>query len=223
MVFTVDKNKVNYGGVYEIESLTNGKKYVGSSIDIKRRWGNHKSMLRRGCHSNPHLQSAWDKYGKKYFMFRVLVYTEPEEGLRLEGLLLAANNHEYNIGLVATSAMLGRHHSRASRKKISKALKGRAKPPRTEEHRRNIGKAEMGEKHYLYGKHRTEEFRRKLSQANIGSNHPQWISLSEDELEEMKTLREQGYYYKEIGEVLGITEGTARRRLQGISYSRYTK
>ena len=37
--------------------------------------------------------------------------------------------------------------------------------PRTEEHRRHTSEAELGEKHWLFGKHHSEETRRKISQA----------------------------------------------------------
>ena len=42
-------------GVYVITNLTNKKIYIGSSIDIKVRWSNHKSELKRGVHNNKYL------------------------------------------------------------------------------------------------------------------------------------------------------------------------
>ena len=52
-------------GIYSIRNKINGKKYIGSSVDIYRRWGVHLRNLVRHRHPNEHLQRAWDQYEKK--------------------------------------------------------------------------------------------------------------------------------------------------------------
>ena len=59
-------------GVYRITNIDNGKIYIGSSKDIKKRWQQHKKELREGIHANKYLQHAWNKYGEKCFVFDVL-------------------------------------------------------------------------------------------------------------------------------------------------------
>src|SRR3989304_1436717 len=59
-------------GIYKIINKTNGKYYVGSSNDIIGRWFTHKSQLNRNNHCNPHLQRAWNKYGKDNFEFIIV-------------------------------------------------------------------------------------------------------------------------------------------------------
>jgi group I intron endonuclease len=59
-------------GIYSITNKLNDKIYVGSSVDIKNRWRQHKHSLRKGSHPNKHLQSSWDKYGEASFEFSVL-------------------------------------------------------------------------------------------------------------------------------------------------------
>lgn len=49
-------------GIYLI-STPNGSKYVGSSIDIHRRWKEHRSQLNQNMHHSKSLQSAWKKHG----------------------------------------------------------------------------------------------------------------------------------------------------------------
>lgn len=63
-------------GIYCIESSTSGKRYVGSSLDIIRRFNEHKQRLNRDVHVNKHLQSAWNLYGESDFFFSVLEFCE---------------------------------------------------------------------------------------------------------------------------------------------------
>lgn len=59
-------------GVYCIENKTNGKKYIGMSRDIRRRWYEHKSDLRNNNHINSYLQASWNLHGEDAFEFKIL-------------------------------------------------------------------------------------------------------------------------------------------------------
>ena len=65
-------------GVYEILNTTNGKRYVGSAVNLYQRKHVHLSTLRRNCHHNRYLQRAWNKYGEECFKYSVLEYWEPK-------------------------------------------------------------------------------------------------------------------------------------------------
>lgn len=55
-------------GIYKITCTVTGKVYVGSSVNVYRRWySRHLSSLRRGDHYNRYLQKAWKKYGEQHF------------------------------------------------------------------------------------------------------------------------------------------------------------
>ncbi len=62
-------------GVYQVENTTSGKLYVGSSVDIERRWGRHLRRLRRGRHNNRHWQMEFDRDGEGAFAFTILEVT----------------------------------------------------------------------------------------------------------------------------------------------------
>jgi group I intron endonuclease len=59
-------------GVYRITNLVNGKNYIGISKSIYKRWEYHRYRLKKGIHDNIHLQSAWNKYGKENFEFKII-------------------------------------------------------------------------------------------------------------------------------------------------------
>lgn len=59
-------------GIYAIVNKVNGKRYVGSAVDLKRRWRRHRWLLTRGEHHSKKLQHAWDKHGSESFSFVIL-------------------------------------------------------------------------------------------------------------------------------------------------------
>ena len=66
-------------GIYQIRNKNNGKVYIGQVYATKganRRWLEHRAALRKGNHYNPHLQSAWNKYGEVNFSFEILEVVE---------------------------------------------------------------------------------------------------------------------------------------------------
>jgi group I intron endonuclease len=71
-------------GVYEIRNLKTGAVYIGSAVDVERRWARHRSDLRCGRHSNRFLQRAWNKYGEASFKFSTIW-----RGLKPDALLSA--------------------------------------------------------------------------------------------------------------------------------------
>lgn len=58
-------------GVYAIVCV-DGRAYVGGTADVWHRWAVHRSGLKRGKHSNIHLQRAWQDLGPDAFRFILL-------------------------------------------------------------------------------------------------------------------------------------------------------
>lgn len=156
-------------GIYAIANIANGKTYIGSTINLENRWREHKHALDRDIHYNPYLQRSWNKFSKDAFEFRVLEYIDsPNELVRAEQFWLDKYREEgkelYNIALAANSPMLGRIHTEKSKCKISDALRGRKKPPISQETRRKMSKAAKGRK-------RTEITIQRWREARAGYTH----------------------------------------------------
>lgn len=66
-------------GIYCIENKITNKKYIGKSVDIIKRWNEHKSLLNRNVHENTYLQHAWNKYGEYFFDFYILEECNKQE------------------------------------------------------------------------------------------------------------------------------------------------
>lgn len=77
--------KKNITGIYYIRNLKNGKVYVGSAaVCMYQRWHKHLHDLKHDCHHSRHLQSSWNKYGPKYFEFKLIEECSAEECTGLE-------------------------------------------------------------------------------------------------------------------------------------------
>lgn len=120
-------------GVYQIYNPYNKKRYIGSSINIEKRFKQHKCSLRGNRHHNKHLQNAWNKY-KDILVFEPLEYCEPEYLLELEQYYIdyydsANRQFGYNIDKVANHANPGFHLSDETKEKIRQKAVGRKLSP----------------------------------------------------------------------------------------------
>ena len=59
-------------GIYKIENLVNGKKYIGQSVDIEDRWRDHKWLANNSYSGKYPLYNAIRKYGLNNFDFSVI-------------------------------------------------------------------------------------------------------------------------------------------------------
>ena len=83
---------LNVSGIYKITSKSQGKCYIGSSINIDVRWKSHKRELRGNYHGNKYLQNIYNKYGIEDLVFEVVMVCEPEELLIFEEQQIQTHN-----------------------------------------------------------------------------------------------------------------------------------
>lgn len=137
-------------GIYSIRNVVSGRVYVGSAIDIRKRWHTHRFQLTRGRHHSKPLQSSWTKHGPETFTFEIIEATGREELIAreqywIDTLNAACPRRGFNICRVAGSC-LGVKASPEARLKMSAAHHGKKLPPRTAEHREKIAAAARGRK-----------------------------------------------------------------------------
>lgn len=173
---------MSQSGIYRIVNLVNDKFYIGSAVNLERRWYMHRNRLIAGKHRNAHLQAAWNKYGESAFQFRVVEFVKDRNGLiEREQAWLDCSYDEafsYNICKVANSrlgvkarpetiekmreAATGVLHTEEAKAKMSAAKIGIRLPTRSEEHRQKISEIHSG-------KVVSEETRQKLRDAHARS------------------------------------------------------
>lgn len=114
-------------GIYRIRNRTTGKCYVGSAVNIERRWGEHRAYLRGGYHHSQHMQRAWLLHGEEEFLFEVIEEVCPERLIEREqhwiDALAAYGRSGYNVSPTAGSS-LGLTRSAETRKRVSEAKMG---------------------------------------------------------------------------------------------------
>lgn len=125
---------ISRSAIYQIRCLINGKVYVGSAVNFKQRWQDHRKRLSGGYHYNRKLQNAWRKHGPNQFAFEVLeIVPDPahllaREQAWLDRLRPSDAGRGYNIYPVAGSPF-GLKHSPETRAKLAAAQEGRKHGP----------------------------------------------------------------------------------------------
>jgi group I intron endonuclease len=179
--------------IYKIINLVNDKFYVGSTVNKKVRFREHRKQLRGNRHHCKHLQAAWNKYGEVKFDF-VVVEEVPDQASLHEAEDRWLREHFgkpycYNSGSAAVAPWrgvygadhfnFGRAMAEGQKDKISTSLKEfyaedyfnhpRVGKVHTAETRAKISAAKLANptKHWL-GKERSVETKQKIGAAQRG-------------------------------------------------------
>lgn len=114
---------INRSGVYKITCTANGRFYIGSAVNFKRRWIYHRRDAVAGKHSSRHLQRAWDKHGPEAFKFEVLIVCSKECLIMYEQQAMNALKPEFNMAPTAGSCLGVKHTATAREDNASRCRK----------------------------------------------------------------------------------------------------
>ena len=165
-------------GVYQIRNIITGFCYDGQSIYLKKRHIQHWSLLKNNKHKNSHLQNSYNKHGKEFFVFEILIYCKPEDLTLYEQLFCDIDKSH---GLSYNTRDCVDSNRGIKRTEESKEKMRIAKSNPSDEVRRKISEnhADMsgknnpmyglkGENHPAHGRIHTKEELEKMSKALKG-------------------------------------------------------
>ncbi len=153
-------------GIYCYENTVNGKKYIGQSINLKKRISDHERNFSKddfkrvnGGESKP-LWYAVKKYGRNNFSLYLVDYCSPErlddvEEYYIDLFSSLISENGYNI-LKRGFSRFGTHHSEETKRKLSISHSNI-----TNETRRRMSESQKGRKH-------SEGTKKKISESNKG-------------------------------------------------------
>lgn len=161
--------------VYSITNKKNGKIYIGSTINYKKRKSQHLTNLKGGYHENYRLQEGYDNYGEISFKFDVLLdannmsdkerYSKEEEYIN--------DCKSYEVGYNLSYDERGRHIiTDDTRNKMSKNTLGKNNPfygkthtKETKELLSECAPKRTGEKNSFYGREHSKEALDKMKKS----------------------------------------------------------
>ncbi len=122
-------------GIYKITNTVNNKCYIGKSINIKQRFANHRSDLKKSVKSkdtNRYLYNSVQKYGLDVFSFDIIEELENDENLLKDRELYWMDYHnscnrDFGYNLRRDSSTKTEVHE-DTRKLISESNKGENNP-----------------------------------------------------------------------------------------------
>ena len=167
---------MNISGIYIITNVINNKIYIGSSIDIERRWKDHTYKLERNKHENRYLQRSWNKYGKDKFIFKLIeeVLNINELPAREQCWINKTHSYRitegYNTGKDVDCPWRGKACTIEHRKNLSLAIKKayKNKPVWNKGLTKQTDNRITIAAKKLKGKKRSDETRRKISLHSVG-------------------------------------------------------
>jgi group I intron endonuclease len=191
-------------GIYCITNKINGKKYIGQSWDIERRWKRHRSNVKKP--NDVHLYSAFTKYGIENFSFEVI--REVKENA-ITQILLDCYEDKYI-----------KQFDTLDRNKGYNKRTGGSYGRLSEETKLKMSEAQKGNKNWLGHKH-TEETKLKISAGNKGKNVGK--SASEETREKMSESQKGRHHSEETKRKIGESHRGEKNCNYGKSLPKKTK
>jgi len=214
-------------GIYQIRNIVTGFCLAGQSMRLKIRPNEHWGTLRNNNHWNQYLQNSYNKHGKECFVFEILLYCEPEELTRYEQFFVnkyVALGLSYNICRECVDSPKGIIRSLETKRKMSRASKGRIHTPETIEkisknHANVSGEnnpmyksCQQGKNNPFYGKTHTKESKKQMSETSL---------LDKEKVIQILQMLDEKKDVLEIIKKLGISRNTVYKAKRGYYHQFY--
>jgi len=172
-------------GIYKIQSKQFPDRiYIGSAININKRWNAHLNELRNNKHGNQKLQHHFNKYKEGDLEFSILAGCDKDKLIETEQYFMDMYGPYFNIYKTArfnyyppqseetkrkrSESMKGKKWSLEARQRFSKKLKG--KRIISESARKKISEKLKGN----HNAHMPEEIRLRLKEERKGKGNPMY-------------------------------------------------
>lgn len=96
-------------GIYRLFNTKTGECYVGSSINIHKRWIKHLSRLRLKEHHSEKLQSDWEFFGAHNFTLEILELCDEEQLVQREQYYIDTLHPLYNVRQIVRRGLKGNY------------------------------------------------------------------------------------------------------------------
>jgi group I intron endonuclease len=171
IILSKGERAMKQAGIYQIKNTINGKIYVGSSVDLRRRFREHRRLLLNNTHHSIILQNAVNCYGIKSFIFETIELCSPNNLITREQYYIDSLNPAYNVCKVAGNT-LGREHTAKSKNKMSVSKKGkpgtRTGAQLSQETKNKIAKSHLGKPSWNKGKTHSPDTINKMKVSHSG-------------------------------------------------------
>lgn len=219
-------------GIYKITNKLNGRFYIGSSQNLRKRKKAHFKDLRMGVHSNKFLQRSFIKDGEENFTFEVLEICFKEECLIKEQALIDrywnleipvlynAIKEVYQEPIMIDGKTISttrgflrgkKHHkfgtknSKELRAALSNASRKNWSNP---EHVRFMSETFSGEGNPFYGKKHTKETLNKIIESKVESGWCKPVTATNINTGEVITASSNA----ELARIMGVTKTVINSR-----------
>jgi hypothetical protein len=227
-------NNIKYNtGIYQIVNKINGKRYIGSAVDLRKRKLQHLYHLRNNKHVNKHLQKSYNKYGEKFFKFEIILYCINKDLIFFEQRAIDLYNFKklYNMSPTAGS-LLGIKQSLETINKRRISIIASMKKPESIEKRsmqrigfkhtpesiNKMSKSHMGRKLSLdhktkisnahKGKKKSVEHAFNIKKSKLGCLNPNFRYFTNRQINEMIKMRKNGKSYEKISKKFKCAHST---------------
>jgi group I intron endonuclease len=175
------KNNFKEGIIYKIENSLNFEFYIGSTINLKKRYYTHLNHIRSNKNTCVKLIRAVNKYKEENFIFSIIEICEISNILNREQYYLDLLNPNYNIAKIAGS---NTGIKRTKETKLKKSI---------------LQKEKWNEKQY-----REKHLEALSKNWKKGSEH-KMAKLTENDVKQIKIKLKEGINAKQVSSFLNVS------------------